>query len=66
MMTDTSCVEAALLDYQRMTQELPTFQPSLFVQGATVEGSHRPRNWRRMTRRFRTNHSAPDHVNFHC
>jgi haloalkane dehalogenase len=29
-------VEAALLDYQRMTQELPAFQPSLFVQGATM------------------------------
>lgn len=28
-------VEPALLDYQRMTQELPSFQPSLFVQGAT-------------------------------
>lgn len=25
-----------LLDYQRLTQELPTWQPSLFVQGATV------------------------------
>jgi haloalkane dehalogenase len=30
------CVEAALLDYQRMTQELPELQPSLFVQGATT------------------------------
>jgi haloalkane dehalogenase len=29
-------VETALLDYQQMTQEFPTFQPSLFVQGATV------------------------------
>jgi haloalkane dehalogenase len=28
-------VEPALLDYQRMTQELPDFRPSLFVQGAT-------------------------------
>jgi haloalkane dehalogenase len=26
-----------LLDYQRLTQELPIWQPSLFVQGATVE-----------------------------
>ncbi len=30
------CVETALLDYQRMTQELPTLAPSLFVQGATT------------------------------
>jgi haloalkane dehalogenase len=29
-------VAQALLDYQRMTQELPTLQPSLFVQGATT------------------------------
>jgi haloalkane dehalogenase len=29
-------LEPALLDYQRMTQELPSLQPSLFVQGATV------------------------------
>jgi haloalkane dehalogenase len=28
-------VEPALLDYQRMTQEIVDFQPSLFVQGAT-------------------------------
>ena len=28
-------IEPALLDYQRMTQELPDFRPSLFVQGAT-------------------------------
>jgi haloalkane dehalogenase len=28
-------LEQALVDYQRMTQELPEFQPSLFVQGAT-------------------------------
>jgi haloalkane dehalogenase len=28
-------VEPALLDYQRMTQELAEFHPSLFVQGAT-------------------------------
>jgi haloalkane dehalogenase len=28
-------VEPALLDYQRMTQELTEFHPSLFVQGAT-------------------------------
>ena len=28
-------VEPALLDYQRMTQELVDFKPSLFVQGAT-------------------------------
>ncbi len=28
-------VEPALLDYQRLTQELPAFHPSLFVQGAT-------------------------------
>jgi haloalkane dehalogenase len=35
-------IEPALLDYQRMTQELREFHPSLFVQGAT----HRevPRN----------------------
>jgi haloalkane dehalogenase len=31
----TVVLEPALLDYQRMTQELPTLQPSLFVQGAT-------------------------------
>jgi haloalkane dehalogenase len=29
-------VAQPLLDYQRMTQELPVLQPSLFVQGATV------------------------------
>jgi len=29
-------VAAALLDYQRMTQELPELAPSLFVQGATA------------------------------
>jgi haloalkane dehalogenase len=29
-------IEPSLLDYQRMTQELVSFQPSLFVQGATV------------------------------
>jgi haloalkane dehalogenase len=29
-------VEPSLLDYQRMTQELGAFRPSLFVQGATV------------------------------
>jgi haloalkane dehalogenase len=29
-------VAQELLDYQRLTQELATFQPSLFVQGATV------------------------------
>jgi haloalkane dehalogenase len=29
-------VEPALLDYQRLTQELPAFHPSLFVQGATL------------------------------
>jgi haloalkane dehalogenase len=29
-------VEPALLDYQRLTQELPEFHPSLFVQGATL------------------------------
>jgi haloalkane dehalogenase len=28
-------IEPALLDYQRMTQELAEFHPSLFVQGAT-------------------------------
>jgi len=28
-------LEQALLDYQRLTQELPALQPSLFVQGAT-------------------------------
>ena len=30
-------VAQSLLDYQRMTQELPVLQPSLFVQGATVD-----------------------------
>jgi haloalkane dehalogenase len=30
-------VEPALLDYQRMTQEIADFHPSLFVQGATVD-----------------------------
>jgi haloalkane dehalogenase len=29
-------VAQELLDYQRLTHELATFQPSLFVQGATV------------------------------
>jgi haloalkane dehalogenase len=29
-------VAQSLLDYQRMTQELPVLQPSLFVQGATA------------------------------
>jgi haloalkane dehalogenase len=32
----TVAVEAALLDYQRMTQELAPFSPRLFVQGATT------------------------------
>jgi haloalkane dehalogenase len=32
---DTVTVEQMLLDYQRLTQELTPFQPSLFVQGAT-------------------------------
>jgi haloalkane dehalogenase len=32
----TVTVEQALLDYQRLTQELSPFRPSLFVQGATV------------------------------
>jgi len=32
----TVAVESALLDYQRMTQELSLFAPSLFVQGATL------------------------------
>jgi haloalkane dehalogenase len=31
----TVTIEPALLDYQRMTQELPELHPSLFVQGAT-------------------------------
>jgi haloalkane dehalogenase len=35
-------LEPALLDYQRLTQELPDFRPSLFVQGAT-EGDVPPR-----------------------
>jgi haloalkane dehalogenase len=35
-------VEPALLDYQRMTQEMVAFQPSLFVQGAT-QGDVPPR-----------------------
>jgi len=30
-------IEPALLDYQRLTQELDPFRPSLFVQGATVD-----------------------------
>jgi len=30
-------IEQSLLDYQRLTQELPSLQPSLFVQGATVQ-----------------------------
>ncbi len=29
-------MEQSLLDYQRLTQELTPFRPSLFVQGATV------------------------------
>jgi haloalkane dehalogenase len=32
----TVCVEPALLDYQRLTQELMPFCPSLFVLGATA------------------------------
>jgi haloalkane dehalogenase len=32
----TVCVEPALLDYQRLTQELTPLRPSLFVQGATA------------------------------
>ena len=32
----TVAVEQALLDYQRLTQELAPLQPSLFVQGATA------------------------------
>jgi haloalkane dehalogenase len=32
----TVTVEQMLLDYQRLTQELTPFQPSLFVQGATA------------------------------
>jgi haloalkane dehalogenase len=32
----TVVVEQMLLDYQRMTQELTPFRPSLFVQGATA------------------------------
>ena len=32
----TVTVEQQLLDYQRLTQELTPFQPSLFVQGATA------------------------------
>ena len=32
----TVTVEQMLLDYQRLTQELTPFRPSLFVQGATV------------------------------
>jgi len=38
-------IEPALLDYQRMTQELAQFCPSLFVQGATV--SELPENVQR-------------------
>jgi haloalkane dehalogenase len=33
----TVCVEQALLDYQRLTQELVPLLPSLFVQGATAD-----------------------------
>ncbi len=32
----TLAVKPTLLDYQRMTQEIAPFRPSLFVQGATV------------------------------
>ena len=32
----TVTIEHTLLDYQRLTQELTPFRPSLFVQGATV------------------------------
>ena len=32
----TVSVEPALLDYQRLTQEITPFRPSLFVQGATA------------------------------
>jgi haloalkane dehalogenase len=32
----TVVVEQALLDYQRLTQEVTPFQPSLFLQGATA------------------------------
>jgi haloalkane dehalogenase len=36
----TVTVSAALLDYQRLTQELVPFRPSLFVQGATTSAVH--------------------------
>jgi haloalkane dehalogenase len=35
-------IEQSLLDYQRMTQELRSLQPSLFVQGATVHEIEQP------------------------
>ena len=35
-------IEQSLLDYQRLTQELPSLQPSLFVQGATVHEIQQP------------------------
>jgi len=35
-------IEPSLLDYQRMTQELPALQPSLFVQGATLTDVSQP------------------------
>ena len=35
-------MEPALLDYQRVTQELPDFHPSLFVQGATESDVPQP------------------------
>ena len=35
-------IEQSLLDYQRLTQELPSLQPSLFVQGATVHEIEQP------------------------
>src|ERR1700722_15003212 len=35
-------VAQMLLDYERLTQEVAPFRPSLFVQGATMEGGPAP------------------------
>ena len=54
----TVTVEQTLLDYQRLTQELTPFRPSLFVQGATASDVP-DASWRPTTRRSPTSPSAP-------
>ena len=49
----TVTVAQMLLDYQRLTQEVTPFRPSLFVQGATESESPTP-SWRPTTHRSPT------------